>query len=82
MIVKSGSSLDGRQVVLVGLTRENVQELVASGCLALARDTHGDGVPANLDIGLFFAETANDLARALAPYLGETGGKAKAVKAP
>jgi hypothetical protein len=70
MIVKSGTSLDGRQILLLGLTQENVESLLAGRPIAVSRSTHGDGVPAGLDVGIFFGATKDDLMRELAPYVG------------
>ncbi len=48
---------DGTEMLLLGLTRENVKRLVDRQPIHVRRATHGEGVPANWEIVLMFGET-------------------------
>ena len=64
MIIARGSSSDDRQLLLLGLSRANVDKLMAGYPIRLRKDTH-EGVPENWEVVILFGETEAALARLL-----------------
>jgi hypothetical protein len=56
MIIGRAKS-EGKEALLLGLSRENVRRLQAKQPIRLRRQTHGDGVPEGWEIVIFFGET-------------------------
>lgn len=66
MIITNGA--DGENSLLIlGLTKENVRNLVAGEPMKIKRATHGNGIPINLTIIIHYGETEESLVLELAP---------------
>jgi hypothetical protein len=65
MIIARSKKPDGGELLLLGLSRENVQRLTDGQPIRLTRKTHGDGIPDKWTIGIMFGETERDMAELL-----------------
>ncbi len=65
MILGRGDSEDGRQVLLIGLTDENVKALTAGKPIRMQQETHGPGVPDGWIVLIAHAKDDQTLANAL-----------------
>jgi hypothetical protein len=76
-----------QQLLIIGLSNENVARLLRGGPIVMDRRTHGDGVPEGWQIVLFNGATEEDMAKDLRrigavdgakiindPHLGRPGG--------
>jgi hypothetical protein len=61
VIIARGSSADDRHLLLLGLSRSNIDKLIAGYPIRLRKDTH-EGIPENWDLVILFGETEADLA--------------------
>jgi hypothetical protein len=64
LIIARGSSADHRQLLLLGLSRVNVNKLVSGHPIRLRKATH-ENIPEDLELLIVFCETEADLARLL-----------------
>jgi hypothetical protein len=71
MITATATAADGRQVIVLGITRGNVERLMAGQPIHVGADTH-PGFPVNLAITIFFGETERTLTDQLKGLIGET----------
>lgn len=51
----------GQGLLLLGLSRGNIERLTAGRPILLARETHGEGIPAGLKIGILYGETEQSI---------------------
>jgi hypothetical protein len=51
----------GKRMILLGLTMREVEALMAGEPIHLARETHGDLIPADLEIGLIYGRAESEL---------------------
>jgi hypothetical protein len=70
MITANATGPDGRRLILLGITRENVDRLIAQQPIHVAADTH-PGFPADLSIVIVFGETERVLVEHLKPMIGD-----------
>ncbi len=62
MLIARG--VDGKdQLIILGLSHENIAGLLAGHPMVLKRESHGDGVPEGWEIVIFTGNTEADLAR-------------------
>jgi hypothetical protein len=64
MIIGRGDSKDG-ELLILGLSRENVKRLQEGKPMSLSRAIHGDGIPEGWHILIMFGETEQDMQREL-----------------
>jgi hypothetical protein len=57
MILARGENKGGKEILLMGLSRENINRLTKGEPIALRRETHGEGVPEGWEIFIYFGET-------------------------
>lgn len=48
---------DGKTILILGLSLENVRRLVSNRPMLLRRETHGDGVPEGWEILILYGDT-------------------------
>jgi hypothetical protein len=60
MIIMRSTSETGQELLLFGLSRENVTRLLEGDPILLTRQSHG--VPEGWSVGIFFGETEQDMA--------------------
>jgi hypothetical protein len=61
-----GRASDGKtQMLLLGVSRENVNRLIKGQPILVKRETHGDGIPRGWQITIVFGETEEDIANDL-----------------
>lgn len=65
MIIARGTTDTGKELLLFGLSRENIKRLLDGKPMHVRREAHGEGVPEGWEIGIFFGETEADCARVL-----------------
>lgn len=66
MIFARATSNDGKvKVFLLGLSRGNIDRLIAGRPILMTRDSHGDGIPEGWAISLLFGETEADIVEEL-----------------
>lgn len=69
MLIARGTSEsdDGKkgELLILGLTNENIRRLVQGKPMKLTRETHGEGVPEGWEIAILFGRTEDDLAQML-----------------
>lgn len=70
MISAFGKTRDGRQLVVLGITRENVSRLTNGRPVYLDAASH-PGFPIDLAIAVLYAETEAELAEQLEPLIGD-----------
>lgn len=66
MIIARGSHRTGdktNEVLVLGLSRTNIDRLVKGDPIQITRATHGDGVPEGWEIVITFGVTEMDMAR-------------------
>lgn len=68
MMIAQMKTDDGKQFLLLGLSRENVNRLIAGQTIAITAEKHGDAIPKNMTIALMFGETELDMKRELESY--------------
>ncbi len=61
MLTGRGTGPDGNQVVILGLSRANVEKLTAGQPIRVCRQTHGEAIPAGWEIVILFGETEQSL---------------------
>jgi hypothetical protein len=64
MIIGRGKC-EGDQLLLLGLSRENVKRLTAGQPIEISRKSHGDAAPDGWTIAIVFGETEAELAELL-----------------
>jgi hypothetical protein len=69
VVIATASQPDGRSVIVLGLTRGNVDRLTAGQPVHIGADSH-PGFPAGLVVTIFFGETERDLTDALRSLIG------------
>jgi hypothetical protein len=69
MMTATATAGDGRQVILFGITRENVERLIAGQPIYIGADTHA-GFPADLVFTIFFGETERVLVDQIKGLIG------------
>jgi hypothetical protein len=70
MITAIATGADGRRVVILGLTRENLTRLVAGKPIHVSAEVHA-GFPTDLSVAIFFGETERAITEQLAPLIGD-----------
>ena len=61
MLIARSIFENGKQFLLLGLSRENIRRLQADEPIRLTRETHGDRIPQGWVIGILFGETERDM---------------------
>lgn len=62
MMIARATSDDGKtEVLLLGLSRVNVERLMQGKPIRIAQETHGEGIPEGWKILILFGETENDM---------------------
>jgi len=69
MITATAHGENGEQIIVLGLSRENVKRLTAGKPIHMDRKTHV-GLPENLVIMICFGETEEALVKELLPLIG------------
>ena len=64
MIIARGNASDNCELLLLGLTRANVDKLMMGQPIRIRKDTH-EGVPENLEVVILFGESEASLANLL-----------------
>ncbi len=70
MITARATGDDGTEILLLGVTRENIRRLTAGQPIRVSAETH-PGFPDNLRVFIVFGETEHALAETLKPFIGE-----------
>lgn len=60
MIIARGNSEGVLELLMIGLSRENVNRLVDEKPINLTRESHGKGIPEGWNVVIFFGETETD----------------------
>lgn len=67
----AGAHLDGDDYLLVlGLSRQNIERLQQGQPIDISRESHGMVVPPHLRIMIFTGETEAEMAKQMAPLIG------------
>ncbi len=61
MLTARGTGPDGNQVIILGLSRANIEKLTAGKPIRVCRKTHGEAIPAGWEIVILFGETEQAL---------------------
>jgi hypothetical protein len=61
---------DGKEILLLGVTRENIRRLMDGQPIRVSAETH-PGFPESIRVLIVFGETERTLAEALKPLIGE-----------
>lgn len=69
MITGRSTGPDGQEIILLGITRGNVEELMKGRPIHVSAATH-PGFPLNLSFMIVFGETERTLMDALKPVIG------------
>jgi hypothetical protein len=70
MIIARGEDKEtGEQLLLLGLSRENLKRLQEGAPMLITRKTHGDGIPENWRIVIIFGETELSMQRELDEFI-------------
>lgn len=64
MIIARGQ-IENLEMLLLGLSRENVQRLTQGNPIYLTRKTHGDGIPDGWQIVIIYGETERAMSATL-----------------
>jgi len=67
IIARAKRSSPEGQVIILGLTQENIVHLLDGKPMAINRKTHGDGVPEGWEILIVFGISNSDIANTLRP---------------
>jgi hypothetical protein len=68
LITAVANNDDGTQIIILGITRGNLDRLVAGEPVMVRAESH-PGFPPGLRIAIFFGETERDLTIALKPLI-------------
>lgn len=71
MITARATSDDGKQIVILGVSRENIRRLLDGQPIRVMAETH-PGFIENLVLCILFGETERDIAMALKPLITES----------
>jgi hypothetical protein len=61
MVIARAKGASGRDILLLGLSAENVRRLQGGEPIRVTQETHGPGIPEGWVIGLVFGETEEDI---------------------
>jgi hypothetical protein len=75
MIIARGEK-GGHQMIMLGLSEENVRRLQGGKPIDIKRESHGDGVPEGWEIVIFVGETEQSMKKEL-ESLGAIGPETK-----
>lgn len=70
MIIASATGENGRRVLVLGVTRENLERLTAGRPIHLRAESH-PGIPEDLAIAIVYGETGADIVKQLRPMIGD-----------
>lgn len=70
MITAIANGPDGRRIIMLGITRENVTRLIAGKPIRVRAETH-PGFATDLVIGILFGEDEHALTEMLKPFLSD-----------
>lgn len=62
MVIARGT-YEKEEMILLGLSLENVRRLVGGEPILLRRETHGDGIPEGWQISIIYGRTEADIAK-------------------
>ena len=64
-MVIAQTTTDDHTFLLLGLSRVNIERLMAGQPIKISRATHGTAIPENLTLSLLFGETEQAIAKTL-----------------
>lgn len=70
MITAIAKGPDGKRIIVLGITRENVTRLIEGKPIRVTAETH-PGFATDLVIGILFGEDEHALTETLKPFLGD-----------
>jgi hypothetical protein len=70
MVIASASGENNRQLLVLGLSAENVRRLQGGQPIRVTRESHGIAVPADLTLVIFTGETELDVRAAISNLIG------------
>lgn len=65
MIIGRGEGKRGKELLLLGLSNENIRRLVQDKPISITRESHGDAIPDDLHIIIMFGSTEDEMRRKL-----------------
>ena len=65
MLVARSPTIDGREMVILGITRLNLAKLLAKQPIRVSQETHGAGMPEDLVVIICYGDTEEGLAEEL-----------------
>ena len=63
MIIARSNAADSTELLIFGLSRENIKRLTSGQPIRLRRETHGDGIPEGWSVVIVFGETELEMKR-------------------
>jgi hypothetical protein len=69
MIIARGTR-DGKELLMLGITQENLIALTEGKPMHLRRETHGDGIPPGWEVVIFYGKTSEDCTKQIRPAIG------------
>lgn len=66
MIIARSRTGAGNELLIFGLSRANVDRMMAGRPVHIKKSTHGDGIPEGWEIVIFFGETEQDMQKQFA----------------
>lgn len=70
MITALANTPDGKRVIVLGVSRGNIDRLLAGQPIDITAESH-PGFPPDLNIAIFFGETERDLTQSLQELITE-----------
>ncbi len=71
MLIGAGVSEENKRLLVFGLTKDDVNAVLAGHSLRVTRRTHGEAVPADLAVVILYGRTEADLEAIFAPHVAE-----------
>lgn len=65
MIIANGETDEGKTFLLLGVSRLNIEKLITGRPIKVTRESHGNGIPTDLEIAIIFGETEEEIAAQL-----------------
>lgn len=69
MITATATGPDGKRILMLGITRENIKRLIAGQPIRVGAESH-PGFPEDVMVAIFFGETERDITEALKGLIG------------
>lgn len=62
MIIANGENKKtGDKVIILGMSNENLRQMVSGNPILLRRETHGEGIPEGWEIAIMFGKTEMEI---------------------